>query len=97
MKIERQQLKQTQTTMVPKSATSSSSSKHMSNIDNDWNDFLMVRGCNWESLTEDDANNANKRCKKKKIMEATVIIMIKTMEATVVMIKTMKYTKNIIM
>ena len=67
MKIERQRLKQTtQTTMVPKSATSSSSSKHMSNIDNDWNDFLMIRGSNWESSTEDDANNANKRCKQKK-------------------------------
>jgi len=51
MKIERQQLKQTQTTM--------------SDIDNDWNDFLIVRGCNWESSTEDDAN-ANKRCKQKK-------------------------------
>ena len=51
MKIERQQLKQTQTTM--------------SDIDNDWNDFLMVRGCNWESSTEDDAN-ANKPCKQKK-------------------------------
>jgi hypothetical protein len=66
MKIERQQLKQTQTTMVPKPATSSSSSKHMSNIDNDWNDFLMIRGSNWESSTEDDANNASKRCKQKK-------------------------------
>jgi len=62
MKIEQQQqLKQTQTTMVPKPALS----KHMSDIDNDWNDFLMVRGCNWESSTEDDAN-ANKRCKQKK-------------------------------
>jgi hypothetical protein len=61
MKIERQQLKQIQTTMVPKPALS----KHMSDIDNDWNDFLMVRGCNWESSTEDDAN-ANKRCKQKK-------------------------------
>jgi hypothetical protein len=56
MKIERQ-LKQT-TTIVPKIATSN----NMSDIDNDWNDFLMVRGCNWESSTEDDVN----KCSKKK-------------------------------
>jgi hypothetical protein len=58
MKIERQ-LKQT-TALVsnPKSATSNI----MSDIDNDWNDFLMVRGCNWESSAEDDVN----KCSKKK-------------------------------
>jgi hypothetical protein len=53
MKIERQ-LKQT-TTIVSKTA--------MSDIDNDWNDFLMVRGCNWESSAEDDANKCGKKKK----------------------------------
>jgi hypothetical protein len=52
MKIERQ-LKQT--TTVPKTA--------MSDIDNDWNDFLMIRGCNWESSAEDDANKCGKKKK----------------------------------
>ena len=36
----------------------------MSDIDNDWNDFLMVRGCNnWESLVEDEANKCGKKKK----------------------------------
>ena len=52
MKIERQ-LKQT--TIVSKTA--------MSDIDNDWNDFLMIRGCNWESSAEDDANKCGKKKK----------------------------------
>jgi hypothetical protein len=48
------------TTTVSKSSTS----KHMSDIDNDWNDFLMVRGCNnWESLVEDEANKCGKKKK----------------------------------
>jgi len=59
MKIERQ-LKPT-TTIVPKSKPATS--KHMSDIDNDWNDFLMVRGCNWESSAEDDANKCSKQKK----------------------------------
>ena len=58
MKIERQ-LKQT-TTTIPKSKPATSN--NMSDIDNDWNDFLMVRGCNWESSAEDEAN----KCSKKK-------------------------------
>ena len=36
-------------------ATKISKSKLMStDIDNEWNDFLMVRGCNWESSTDAD-------------------------------------------
>lgn len=36
-------------------ATKTSKSKLMStDIDNEWNDFLMVRGCNWESSTDAD-------------------------------------------
>lgn len=58
MKIERQ-LKQT-TTIVPKPKPATSII--ISDIDNDWNDFLMIRGCNWESPAEDDVN----KCSKKK-------------------------------
>ena len=66
MKIERQQK-----TIVSKIFKS----KLMStDIDNEWNDFLMVRGCNWESSTDvvDDydgnksvnnrKNNGDKKC-----------------------------------
>ena len=54
-------------------ATKTSKSKLMStDIDNEWNDFLMVRGCNWESSTDADydgnksvnnrKNNGDKKC-----------------------------------
>ena len=59
MKIERQ-LKQT-TTIVPNPKPVTSI---MSDIDNDWNDFLMIRGCNWESSAEDEANKCSKKKKK---------------------------------
>ena len=67
MKIERQQ-KTIVSTKIFKSKLMST------DIDNEWNDFLMVRGCNWESSTDvvDDydgnksvnnrKNNGDKKC-----------------------------------
>ena len=31
-----------------------------SDIDNEWNDFLMIRGCNWEPSTDTADDNGNK-------------------------------------
>jgi hypothetical protein len=60
MKIERQ-------IMEPKS-TFTKSKLIMTDIDNEWNDFLMVRGCNWEpsaSADDDGKNNKNSKNEKK--------------------------------
>ena len=53
MKIERQIMAQKPTFAKSKLMLSS-------DIDNEWNDFLMIRGCNWEPSTDTADDNGNK-------------------------------------